>query len=89
MQLGEDKYYQAAVTGTGRVLTILSEFGDIGSGKLGRDPGPLHNQIPEPDRTIDNSTHWEPDFNTAYYRDLFFGDGESFAEFNTKQSSGK
>jgi immune inhibitor A len=88
VQLAEDKYFQAAVTGTGRVLTILSEFGNAGSGKLGRDPGPLHNQIAEPDRTVDNSTHWVADFNRAYYEHLFFGTGESFADFYTKQSAG-
>ena len=82
------KYYQAAVKGTGQVFTILSEFGDSGSGKLGTTPGPLHNEIPQPDRTVNNSTHWEPDFNTDYYHDLFFGAGESFADFYSKQSSG-
>jgi immune inhibitor A len=93
MKLGTDKYYEATVTGTGRVLTILSEFGDTGSGKLGTVPGPLHNQIAEPNRDaangpVDNSTHWAPDFNTDYYKNLFFGAGESFADFYTKQSSG-
>ncbi len=88
VQLADDKYFEATVSGTGRVLTILSEFGDAGSGKLGRDPGPLHNQIAEPDRDLDNSTHWEADFDQAYYEDLFFGAGESFADFYTKQSSG-
>jgi immune inhibitor A len=88
VQLADDKYYQAAVTGTGRVFTILSEFGNQGSGKLGRDVGPLHNAIPEPDRDLDNNTHWTADFNQAYYEDLFFGTGESFADFYTKQSSG-
>ncbi len=88
VQLGPDKYYQAAVTGTDRVFTILSEFGDSGSGKLGTTPGPLHNQIPEPDRTVDNSTAWVADFTSAYYRNLFFGSGESFADFYSKQSSG-
>ena len=92
VQLADDKYFQAAVTGTGRVFTILSEFGDQGSGKLGRDPGPLHNEIPEPNRgpdePIDNSTHWVADFSQDYYEDLFFGSGESFADFYTKQSSG-
>lgn len=89
-----DKYYEAAVTGAGRLFTILAEFGDQGSGKLGTVPGPLHNEIPEPDRTLNNSTHWRADFDTAYYHDLFFGDGnpetseESFADFYTKQSSG-
>jgi immune inhibitor A len=89
VQLAEDKYFQAAVTGTGQIFTILSEFGDAGSGKLGRIPGPVHNQIPEPDRTVDNNTHWAADFNQAYYQDLFFGPGESFADFYTKQSSGQ
>jgi immune inhibitor A len=51
VQLAEDKYYEASVTGTGRLFTILSEFGDQGSGKLGTTPGPLHNAIAEPDRT--------------------------------------
>ena len=40
MQLADDKYYQAAVTGAGRLFTILAEFGDQGSGKLGTVPGP-------------------------------------------------
>jgi immune inhibitor A len=89
VQLAEDKYYEASVTGTGRLFTILSEFGDQGSGKLGTTPGPLHNEIPEPDRAVNNSTHWAPAFETPYYEDLFFGEGESFADFYTKQSSGQ
>jgi immune inhibitor A len=88
VQLADDKYFEAAVTGTGRVLTILSEFGDQGSGRLGRVPGPVHNEIAEPDRDLDNSTHWNADFNQAYYEELFFGTGESFADFYEQQSSG-
>ena len=101
--LDTDKYYQAAVSGTGHVFTILSEFGDQGSGKLGRVPGPLHNEIPKPNRATvdgqanpdynsalptDNSTHWVSNFNTAYYHDLFFGPAPSFADFYDAQSSG-
>ena len=88
VQLADDKYYEASVTGVGRLFTILSEFGDQASGKLGSTPGPLHNEIPEPDRTVNNSTHWMPDFTPQSYRDLFFGSGESFADFYTKQSAG-
>jgi immune inhibitor A len=88
VQLAGDKYYQAAVTGTDQVFTILSEFGDSGSGKLGTAPGPLHNEIPKPDRAVNNSTHWVENFNQASYEDLFFGDGESFKDFYEKQSSG-
>lgn len=86
--LADDKYFEATVTGPAQVFTILSEFGDQGSKKLGLAPGPLHNQIPKPERTVNNSTHWLPDFNTAAYEDLFFGDGESFKDFYEKQSSG-
>jgi immune inhibitor A len=103
LQLADDKYFQAAVTGTGKVFTILSEFGDQGSGKLGTVPGPLHNEIPKPNRetvdgtsnadynpalAYDNSTHWTSNFNEAYYQDLFFGAGDSFADFYSQQSSG-
>ena len=48
VQLADDKYFQAAVTGAGQVFTILSEFGDQGTKKLGLVPGPLHNEIPSP-----------------------------------------
>ncbi|MGR2752849.1 immune inhibitor A domain-containing protein [Agromyces arachidis] len=89
VQLAEDKYYQAAVTGTGKLFTILAEFGDQGSGKLGTTPGPLHNEIPQPDASVNNSTFWIDDFSTEYYEDLFFAEGTaSFADFYTKQSSG-
>ncbi|MFH8248818.1 immune inhibitor A domain-containing protein [Microbacterium sp. B2969] len=87
VQVG-DKYYQAALTGEAQVFTILSQFGDQGDKKLGTVPGPLHNQIPQPDRSVNNSTHWVSDFNQPYYEDLFFGDGESFKDFYEKQSSG-
>jgi immune inhibitor A len=101
--LAGDKYYQAAVTGTGHVFTILAEFGDQGSGKLGTVPGPLHNQIAKPNRPVvdgqqnssydpakpfDNSTIWTADFNRAHYMDLFFGGEPSFRHFYESQSSG-
>src|SRR5262245_53264671 len=50
--LDEDKYFQAAIVGEGQVFTILAEFGDQSLGKLGRVPGPVHNEIPKPNRDI-------------------------------------
>lgn len=88
VQLAEDKYYQATVSGTGKLFTILAEFGDQGSGKLGTTPGPLHNEIAQPDPAVNNSTFWIDDFSTEYYEELFFGEGESFADFYSKQSNG-
>ncbi|HET8983889.1 MAG TPA: immune inhibitor A domain-containing protein, partial [Pedococcus sp.] len=71
------------------VLSILSEFGDTVVGKYGGTAGPVHNAIPEPDRTKDNSTAWEPDFNRAYYDNLFNGSGESFKSYYQQISGGR
>ena len=66
---------------TDKIFTILAEFGDQSLGRYGTVPGPLHNEITQPDRTKDNSTTWTADFNTAYYENLFNGPGESMKEY--------
>ena len=72
-----------------QVFTILSEFGDQGSGKLGTTPGPLHNQIPEPDRAVDNSTALDAGLqHRVTTRTSSSATGESFKDFYEKQSSG-
>src|SRR3712207_8461791 len=35
-----------------------------------RFDGPLHNEIPQPDRERDNSTVWQPDYSADHYRRL-------------------
>jgi immune inhibitor A len=58
VQLAEDKYFEAAVSGTGNIFTILAEFGDQGSGRYGTTPGPLHNEIAKPNReTVDGAAN--------------------------------
>ena len=57
-----------------------------------RFDGPVHNQIPEPDRTVDNSTVWQPDYNRDHYQQLYFGEGknvESVKTYYETQSSGR
>jgi len=71
------------------VWTVLSEFGTQSLGRYGSSPGPLHNQIPEPDRTRDNSTQWTSDFNLAHYDEILNGGGESFRNFYLNQSNGQ
>ena len=61
------------------IFTILSEFSDM-----------AHNEIPAPtDRAMDNSTYWTDDFNQGHYKDMMFGEGESFKDFYLKQSNGR
>jgi immune inhibitor A len=86
---GARKTVEFPLDKTDKVFTILSEFGTSGSGKLGTTPGPLHNEIPQPDRTKDNSTYWVPDFSKAHYEDMFNGDAPSFKDFYLKQSGGR
>lgn len=74
---------------TDKIFTILAEFGTQSLGKYGTAPGPLHNAIPEPNRTVDNSTYWAADFNPAHYEALFNGSGESMKSFYEQLSSGK
>ncbi len=77
------------------IFTVLVEFGDTISPSTKGSPGPLHNQIAQPDRdwdgnsTDDNSTYWTSDFDRDHYQDLMFGEGESFKDFYTKQSNGR
>ncbi len=53
-------------------------------------PGPLHNQIPQPDRDAwTTRPTGSADFNQAHYEQMFNGSGESFADFYIKLSTGK
>lgn len=88
VEVAEGEFVELGVGGTDKIWTILSEFGTQGSKKLGLTPGPLHNEIPKPDRTKDNSTTWEADYGKAYYDDVFNGPGESMKTFYEAQSNG-
>jgi len=72
-----------------RIWTVLSEFGAESSGRYGRGAGPLHDQIPAPDRQLDNSTQWTNDFEVPHYDAMFNGDGESFRNYYLNQSNGE
>jgi immune inhibitor A len=48
--------------------------------------GPLHNEIPEPDRKLDNSTLWQADYNRDHYQDMYFN---RMAKYYERQSSGR
>ncbi len=91
----KDKYVQYAVDREEDIFTILTDFGTQTKPGQSAAPGPVHNQIPQPDRnwdgspTDDNSTYWVPDFNRDHYVDLMFGQGESFRDFYLKQSNGR
>jgi immune inhibitor A len=99
-----DRYVELQREKTDKIFVILAEFGDQRDPQYpdqDTDPdtagpavfdGPLHNAIPEPDRSVDNSTVWQPDFSADHYRKLYFGTGagvESLKTYYQTQSSGR
>lgn len=90
-----DRYVWYPTEREEEIFTILTDFGTKTDPRTGGTVGPVHNKIPEPDRTWngdktdDNSTYWTRNFNKAHYMDLMFGEGESFRDFYLKQSNGR
>jgi len=101
---GKDQYVELARQTTDRVFVILAEFGndrhpsypdqdtDPNTPGPARFDGPLNNEIPAPDRAVDNSTVWQPDYDQAHYQNMYFGTGpgvESLKTYYETQSSGR
>ncbi|MFF4588867.1 immune inhibitor A domain-containing protein [Streptomyces sp. NPDC001388] len=89
---GDSKYVELGREKTDKIFTILVEFGDQIDSRYGGTVGPLHNQIAAPDRTKDNSTAWQADYDQAHFEELYFGTGkktESLKKYYEKQSSGR
>jgi immune inhibitor A len=51
-EVARGQYVELEREGEGAIWTVLGEFADL-----------AHNTMPEPDRTVDNTTIWVPDFN--------------------------
>ena len=94
-EVAKGQFVELEREGEDSIWTVIGEFGDTESpyGVLqGGVPGPLHNQIPEPDRAVDNTTIWTPDFTEAYYEDLLFSEAPgavSMRNFYIEQSSNR
>jgi immune inhibitor A len=87
---GHSKYVELGREKTDKIFTILVEFGDKTDSAYGGTAGPAHNRIAQPDRTKDNSTAWQADYNQQHFQDLYFGTGTaSMKSFYEKQSSGR
>ncbi|WP_369819661.1 immune inhibitor A domain-containing protein [Actinoplanes sp. TFC3] len=101
---GQDQYVELDNERTDKIFVILAEFGnerhpdypDVDSDPATPGPttfeGPLHNNIPQPDRSKDNTTVWQADYNKAHFEQLYFGKGdgaESLKTYYETQSSGR
>ncbi|MFL6143100.1 MAG: immune inhibitor A domain-containing protein [Labedaea sp.] len=99
-----DQYVELSNERTDRIFVVLAEFGDQRHPSYpdrDTDPntagpvrfdGPSHNQIPQPNRNVDNSTLWLPEYSRQHYEDLYFSTNpstDSLTNFYRKQSSGR
>ncbi len=106
----EAQYVELGREKTDRVFVVLAEFGDerhpsypdqdTHAATPGPQTfeGPMHNKIPQPDRSQDNTTGWAPDYSRDYFQDLYFGEGgaegsgdehETVRQYYERQSSGR
>ena len=80
-QVARGQYVDLAREGQGMVWTVLGDFADL-----------PHNSLPEPDRAVNNTSIWVPDFGRDYFNKLLYSQtpGEnSMANFYLEQSSGR
>jgi immune inhibitor A len=80
-EVARGQFVELAREGEGVIWTVLGEFADL-----------AHNSLPEPDRTVDNTTIWVPDFDRDYYMDILFNDApgaNSMRNYYIEQSSNR
>jgi len=91
-KVAKGQYVELAREGEDSIFTVLGQFGDQVNGTYGGSVGPQKNQIPEPDRSTDNTTIWAPDFSQSYYENLLFSEApgaSSMRNFYIENSSGR
>ncbi|MDG4552561.1 MAG: immune inhibitor A [Candidatus Contendobacter sp.] len=80
-EVARGQYVELAREGEGAVWTVLGEFADL-----------AHNNLPAPNRAVDNTTIWVPDFSRAYYMNVLFNDApgaNSMRNYYIEQSSNR
>lgn len=91
IQVAPGQFVEQEVNGAGIMWALAAEFGNEVNPDFGGSPGPRHNLIPQPNRSTNNTTIWQPDFNRAYYKSLLFSDSPgalSLRNYFVEQSSG-
>ena len=92
VQVAKGQFVELARQGEDKIFTILADFGTAINPAYGGTAGPVRNQIPQPDRAVDNTTIWKPDFNQAHYQNMLFSSAPgavSMRNFYLEQSSGR
>ena len=95
--VAKGQYVELEREGTDPVFVMLVEFGDKQypnpifqgpppDGSTQDVTGPRHNEIPKPNRRVDNTTLWKKDYDVAHYEDMYFS---RMAKYYKTQSSNR
>lgn len=84
-QVAKGQFVELEQTRNDRIFVVIAEFGTAIS-SLGGTPGPLHNQIAQPNRAVDNATIWQSDYDKGHFEDMYFN---RMKEYYRSQSSGR
>ncbi len=98
-KVAKGQYVELSREKTDKIFVVIAEFGNTrhpafadrtAAGAPASDAlvfdGPAHNSIPAPDRSVDNSTLWQDDYNHTHYQDMYFN---RMARYYERQSSGR
>jgi immune inhibitor A len=94
-KVSKKHYVELDREGEDTIWTVTGEFGPADSPFAilqSGIPGPSHNEIPQPDRSVDNTTIWAPDFSKTYYENMLFSDAPgaiSMRNYYIEQSSNR
>ena len=61
-EVAKGQFVELSREGEDSIWTVVADFGTQVNSALGGTTGPQKNQIPEPNRQVDNTTIWSPDF---------------------------
>ena len=81
VQVAKGQYVELAQEDSDAIWTVLGDFADV-----------KHNQIPKPDRSVDNTTIWTSDFSRAHYQQMLTDTSagvNSVPNFYEEMSSGR
>jgi immune inhibitor A len=96
-EVAKGQFVELGLERTDRIFVVLVEFGNNAGfivnppppavqNKLSTVPGPVHNNIAQPNRALDNNTIWQADYNRAHYQDMYFS---KMVDYYRTQSSGR
>lgn len=95
VKMADGQYVELEREDEDTIWSVLGEFGDEDSPYevlQSGIPGPLHNEIPEPDRSVDNASIWVPDFSKEYFTEHMFSEepgAVSMRNYYIEQSSNR